>query len=320
MDTIKAFIEGLFGQYEDSRDIRQAKKELYQMMEDQYLDLKAQGKSENEAVGEVIAGIGTMEELEEELNFRAKEQKLKNAVFLTNNQIEEFLIDRKEFAKKIAFAVSLCIISPAPLIILIGLGILETVATAIGLGILFIVIAFAISIFVSQGMKISKYSKLEYKGVEMETEKKIQLQREEENYQNYYRKKLSVGIPLCVLAALPLIFTSILFPTRETLIMIAVAVLLTIVSIGVNLIVEASIRNESFNILLQKGDYSNKKANGLVESIGGVYWTATTAIYLLWSFTTMDWHITWVVWPIAGVLFGLLSTIITYYFDKKEEK
>lgn len=33
------------------------KKELYQMMEDQYLDLKAQGKSENEAVGEVIAGL-----------------------------------------------------------------------------------------------------------------------------------------------------------------------------------------------------------------------------------------------------------------------
>lgn len=93
MDTIKAFIEGLFGQYEDSRDIRQAKKELYQMMEDQYLDLKAQGKSENEAVGEVIAGIGTLEELEEELNFRAREQKLKNSISLTNNQIEEFLID-----------------------------------------------------------------------------------------------------------------------------------------------------------------------------------------------------------------------------------
>ena len=90
MDTIRAFIEGLFAQYEDSPDIRQAKKELYQMMEDKYLDLKAQGKSENEAVGEVIAGIGTLEELEEDLNFRAKDQVLKNNINLTDHQVEVF--------------------------------------------------------------------------------------------------------------------------------------------------------------------------------------------------------------------------------------
>ena len=31
-----------------------------------------------------------------------------------------------------------------------------------------------------------------------------------------------------------------------------------------------------------------------------IYWCAVTAVYLAWSFLSGDWHITWVVWPVAG--------------------
>lgn len=318
MDTIRAFIEGLFAQYEDSPDIRQAKKELYQMMEDKYLDLKAQGKSENEAVGEVIAGIGTLEELEEDLNFRAKDQVLKNNINLTDHQVEEFLEDRKDFARKISFGVAVAIMSAVPLIFLQGMRFIsEDLSSAIGVGLLIIMIAFAVSIFIPQGMKISKYSEFEYKDIEMTTQKKLQVEKEEERYQDIYRRKLSIGIPLCVVAVLPVIFISILFEEQETLLLTAVCFLLIVIAIGVKMIVEGSILNDSYSILLQKGDYRNKKANSLLESIGGVYWTLAAVIYLLWSFLTWDWHITWVVWPIAGVLYGLISAIVSLMMDNR---
>lgn len=318
MDTIRAFIEGLFAQYEDSPDIRQAKKELYQMMEDKYLDLKAQGKSENEAVGEVIAGIGTLEELEEDLNFRAKDQVLKNNINLTDHQVEEFLEDRKDFARKISFGVAVAIMSAVPLIFLQGMRFIsEDLSSAIGVGLLIIMIAFAVSIFIPQGMKISKYSEFEFKDIEMTTQKKLQVEKEEERYQDIYRRKLSIGIPLCVVAVLPVIFISILFEEQETLLLTAVCFLLIVIAIGVKMIVEGSILNDSYSILLQKGDYRNKKANSLLESIGGVYWTLAAVIYLLWSFLTWDWHITWMVWPIAGVMYGLISAIVSLMMDNR---
>lgn len=318
MDTIRAFIEGLFAQYEDSPDIRQAKKELYQMMEDKYLDLKAQGKSENEAVGEVIAGIGTLEELEEDLNFRAKDQVLKNNINLTDHQVEEFLEDRKDFARKISFGVAVAIMSAVPLIFLQGMRFIsEDLSSAIGVGLLIIMIAFAVSIFIPQGMKISKYCEFEFKDIEMTTQKKLQVEKEEERYQDIYRRKLSIGIPLCVVAVLPVIFISILFEEQETLLLTAVCFLLIVIAIGVKMIVEGSILNDSYSILLQKGDYRNKKANSLLESIGGVYWTLAAVIYLLWSFLTWDWHITWMVWPIAGVMYGLISAIVSLMMDNR---
>lgn len=269
-------------------------------------------------MGEVIAGIGTLEELEEDLNFRAKDQVLKNNINLTDHQVEEFLEDRKDFARKISFGVAVAIMSAVPLIFLQGMRFIsEDLSSAIGVGLLIIMIAFAVSIFIPQGMKISKYSEFEFKDIEMTTQKKLQVEKEEERYQDIYRRKLSIGIPLCVVAVLPVIFISILFEEQETLLLTAVCFLLIVIAIGVKMIVEGSILNDSYSILLQKGDYRNKKINTLLDSIGGVYWTLAAVIYLLWSFLTWDWHITWMVWPIAGVMYGLISAIVSLMMDNR---
>ena len=44
-----------------------------------------------------------------------------------------------------------------------------------------------------------------------------------------------------------------------------------------------------------------------------------TAIYLGWSFLTNNWHITWLVWPIAGILYSGIQMIINYQNQKKAE-
>ena len=35
-----------------------------------------------------------------------------------------------------------------------------------------------------------------------------------------------------------------------------------------------------------------------------------TAIYLIWSFATMDWKLTWIVWPVAGVLYAAYHEVM----------
>lgn len=56
---------------------------------------------------------------------------------------------------------------------------------------------------------------------------------------------------------------------------------------------------------MQEGNYTaaEKKKTPLQEAIAGGYWTIVTAGYLAWSFLTDAWQISWVIWPVAGILF-----------------
>ena len=48
----------------------------------------------------------------------------------------------------------------------------------------------------------------------------------------------------------------------------------------------------------------------LQKSISSMLWTVGLAVYILWSFTTYDWDITWVVFPILAALDSLLIVLV----------
>jgi hypothetical protein len=50
--------------------------------------------------------------------------------------------------------------------------------------------------------------------------------------------------------------------------------------------------------------------NIAMDSFGGFYWILVVIGYLAWSFLTNRWAITWIVWPIAGVLYGVISALL----------
>ena len=58
--------------------------------------------------------------------------------------------------------------------------------------------------------------------------------------------------------------------------------------------------------LLKEGEFapSEKWKTRIKESVATIYWLTAAAIYIGWSLVTDDWQSTWVVWPIAGVLFA----------------
>ena len=57
----------MFAKMPNTPEVRRAKDELWQMMEDKYNELLDEGKNENEAVGTVISEFGNLEELSKEL-------------------------------------------------------------------------------------------------------------------------------------------------------------------------------------------------------------------------------------------------------------
>lgn len=53
--------------------------------------------------------------------------------------------------------------------------------------------------------------------------------------------------------------------------------------------------------------------NTAVDVLMHVFWPTMTCIYLIWSFITFDWWITWIVWPVAVAIHtGLKSAFRNY--------
>ena len=54
METIKNYLENMFSGLPRTDEMTKLKNDIYENMNDKYQELKAEGKSENEAIGIVI--------------------------------------------------------------------------------------------------------------------------------------------------------------------------------------------------------------------------------------------------------------------------
>ena len=63
METIRNYLEMMFADLTNTAEVKRAKEELWQMMEDKFDEEIVNGKSENEAVASVIANFGNLDEL-----------------------------------------------------------------------------------------------------------------------------------------------------------------------------------------------------------------------------------------------------------------
>ena len=121
----------------------------------------------------------------------------------------------------------------------------------------------------------------------------------------------AVGVVLCILAVIPTIIAGSM-EASDYYCGLSVGLLLFILAIGVNLLVRVGMVKSSYDTLLQEGEYTKEEKlfKKKTDTFSGVYWCLTTAIYLAWSFWTMSWDITWIVWPVAGVLFAALLGVV----------
>ena len=162
---------------------------------------------------------------------------------------------------------------------------------------------------------------LERKGLDMEHFEKECFETEygvsgivrekKDSYEPIFIRGTAVGVVLCILAVIPTIIAGAM-ETYDYCCGLSVGLLLFILAIGVNLLIRVGMVKSSYDTLLQEGEYTKEEKlfKKKTDTFSGVYWCLTTAIYLAWSFWTMSWDITWIVWPVAGVLFAALLGVV----------
>lgn len=235
---------------------------------------------------------------------------------VTMEMAGSFLEVKAMTASKIAFGVMLCILSPVALIFLSGaseygmIPIEEDRAAMTGLIPTILFIAAGVALFVSAGMKLGKYEYLEKEPIDTVYGVEGMVRDRMKKWEDTYRRMMVIGIGLCVIACLPIFIAGAIFRSDDDMPMIlAVCLLLILVSAGVYLIVRASVTWNGYRALLEEGEYSrsHKKIN---RSVSGAYWAITVAIYLGSSFLSGRWEMTWIIWPVAGVLYGAIVEIL----------
>ena len=115
METIRNYLETMFRGRPQTDKIMKAKSELLQMMEDKYTELIKSGKSENEAVGEVIQNFGNLDELADDLGIKDILHQTKYSDVqrrkLSFEEVTEFLAARKKSVILLALGIFFCITS-----------------------------------------------------------------------------------------------------------------------------------------------------------------------------------------------------------------
>ena len=270
-----------------------------------------------------IFGVSTDYLLKDELGdeFPSPKEEISESKFrkVTMEEATEFIKVKDETAPMVAAGASLCILSPLIMFLLIALyemkkiTLTENGASGIGIIALILFVVAAVALFVASGMKTGRFEYLEKEPIELAYGVEGMVKDRQSKLRDKHIRDCVIGVCLCVLSALPLLVFSF-FEKADGEVMIGLCLTIVLVAAGVNILIRTGIPWVTTEKLLQQDDYTveKKTLEKKLDPIAAVYWCAVTAGYLGWSFYTMDWHFTWIIWPVAGVFYGAIYGIVQF--------
>ena len=239
---------------------------------------------------------------------------------------DAFLTARERAAGRTSVGVLMCILSP---VLLVAFSAFEDVAASqggflgselsygLGVVVLLIIVAGAVAIFIRDDMLLKEYEYMENESLETAYGVSGMVSDRKARYQPQHVTYMVIGVLLCVLSPIPPIAGSFVFdggrmPSGLELSVLGMSFTLIMIAIGVMFIVRTNMIMDSCHMLLEEGEFSraNKAEKRRNSHIYSIYWAAVIALFLLISFLTGRWDRTWIIWPVAGVLCGLLSAVL----------
>lgn len=214
----------------------------------------------------------------------------------------EYLEKNSKKAFLVALGVALCILSPVAAI-LFEILFENTVMSELSPIFIFLTVAAAVGIFIYAGSLTKKFEYLEKECLDTEYGVNGMVKEKREHDHSRTTMQVIIGVILCILSFVPVIICDMIFGDSDIGDMGAIF-LFFFVAAGVFFIVNASIINGGYNVLLEEDGYSRQKKTKTSKAFAamGIYWCIVTALYLGYSFITFNWHISWVIWPVAAVL------------------
>lgn len=150
MDKIRNYVDNMFFGIPKTQEAVELRLAIQDNMAEKYEALRAEGRSENEALGMVFSEFGSMEEIRRELG--VSEPPALGRESFPQAEYDAF---RRQYAIAIATGVSLCILS---IVLLIALAPVFGDDSPIPVIVFFLVIAAAVFLFVYYDLREERYT------------------------------------------------------------------------------------------------------------------------------------------------------------------
>lgn len=233
----------------------------------------------------------------------------------------------EKLAGWMGLAAFLCVISPMCLLLFGALGEAgiffanEDIAGGIGLAVLFVIVAIGAAMFIMTSMQLEKYEYMEKEEINLAYGIEGIVEKKKEAHAPAYRKSIALCAVLSIIGVIPMMVAGGL-DANDIVLASCVDAMLFLVAVGASQVVRTSTIQNCYDMLLQQGDYTLEKklANKKMSPITIAYWCLILAIYLGVSFVTNEWEYTWIIWPVAALVFAALYGILKAVFDRVKEK
>ena len=330
MNVIIAYLETMFSAYPATPRMTEAKAELLAMMEDAYAAARAAGMSENEAVGKVITDFGNLDELAPALGIDHELQPGTAAPtlaqphtapapaqappqarpVLTADAAQAYAEARKATAPRLGLGVALIVAGVAPLVMLTtagglpGITMNSNVATFIGLMALVACVAAGVLTLVGRAQRLAPFSNIELGASVVTPDVRAWAADLAASHAHTRNTRLQIAVGIWILALAPILAVTVL---PDGFAGLALGCSLLGVAAGLLVFLPANWAHGTHAILTADAVSVSPTEHSIVGVIASFYWPLVVAAYLAWSFIGSAWGTSWVIWPLAGVLFGALA-------------
>ncbi len=220
----------------------------------------------------------------------------------SNTEKELYDSFMNKFSRSISFAIMLILIGTTLFLTILGF---NENNSMIGVVVLLIFVVFAVPIFIVKGIEMenfkSKYPKLS----------NFYSEEEIDNYNNKFPKNIALLVSI-ILIGVVVYMTIIALKIFNEDSTFPVSILMCFVTVAVPLLVNTGIQKDKYDIekYNRENNIFSKTDLDKVEKYCGIIMLIATIIYLLISFIFNAWKISWIVFPVGGILCGIVSILL----------
>lgn len=287
--------------------------------------LMAEGLTETQAIGQVIAAFGSLDEVAEELGLteelraaRTQAEPVRPPLPLAETQ--RYTQALQKAAPFEAAATALFITSPATLFVLMGFLPNSNLAILAGLIVLLLFVAAGVALSTSASSRTNPITKELSETYSPSAPVTAWARQLEETHRPRQSRISTLSTGLFVLS--PLWILAPALTHRDSLVLPGLALLLITVALGVWLrlangwpqTAAANLTNSEHGALAlgrsaeDESDPENSPVTW-VRVASTALWPLALLLYLVLGFVFEAWGYSWIIWPLAGVIYWLLSEV-----------
>ena len=216
---------------------------------------------------------------------------------------EEYILHNKVFAAKITSGVACILIGVASMLLLYGV-----TGSNVSVISLFVFLSIGAGLCISAGLSHESFERMysdfsfDFSGGDISANDRR------------FRRNIIIGVSAIFIDVALLVASFVIFPEtgkRES--MLIVSGFMAVLAIAVALLTWSGIIKNMYDL----GKYDKSKnggvdaaANEKSDRICGAVMMSATAVYMILGFVFQLWHPGWVVFPVGGIICGIVSTLM----------